>query len=1280
MSTESAFATLRWCYIIGDDSGIRVYRPRQVPEMVNRLSLDALRARFGGEKRREETLLDEIGAAASSAPRFDQAFETLANAIRAVVPFDRMSIRFADLEDGTFTEAYFTGVEIPGHDAGAEVPLEGTITEAAARDRKPIRVGEDLPEVLASRFPGAQAAIESGLRSVLMVPMAPRGQIVPTLMLASKEPAAYTDHHLDLAALAARKIAGPLANAIANAQVQLSLQQQLDERERQVSDLQEGASSIQGELEELHERTALAVTDSALAQALAGVALAAGATIDGDDAYVELAQKMKALVAFDQLEIAVVDAGLGTAGIAVVNDAGYTAPHADGVAIGGTHLEQLVRDRAGIIGGAELASAAGEAKESEAASAMSVPLVAGGAVLGALTFLSSEAGAYTDEDLALGAQIGDQVSGAFAASEALERLTRESEERTTLADIGRLAGSSGDLTSGLDSAVETIQRLVQFDLSLVESVDEAPTVLWVWGEAGPAIGSASQMEEGSRGNMQSGNGLVAAFESPEELQARFPDRSFITTGGFRSLLVVPVIAGESLAGVLYLCSTAPIAYDGGDLALAERIGSQIALAVALSHRIEGMRRQADGATKESAVFAEMGKALASRPNVQEAYSAVLDLLRGMVSFDRVGVATVDGEDGTLMYRYVEGTEEAGFRPNAPQQLDGTTVQEAVSAGAGFIVQKAAPEAITSRFPALVTGVNSGLRSFVEAPIFVGGQIAGSIGIGSASRVYSDTDLAAVERVGSLLSLPIEMARLDDAHKQDTREQVVFAEMGRTLASTLDIRMVYDRIADYMRRLVPYDRMALWTVDLAGENLIGSYSAGDGDGPTEEAGSLPLGSGASENGDKDAASQGDASSLPQRLAEFLRSSAVGMPSLLVIPLEFAGETVGMISLRSSMPSAYTRKDAAIAERFAAHLAGAVSNSQLYIESKQVEDAVRDVVERLDLAVLGSGDGLWDWKIPSSEVWWSQRYKELIGYTPGLGNGGMGGWASRLHPEDRARVLEALKAHIESKGPYRVEYRLSTSSGDYRWFSDRGQAIWDESGEAVRMAGSLRPITEATARATASAAAPGGTHDIIAPYLALEVFRSALLTARPEASDLNESGYVEAIVSAGRPLRLLLDGLDTLRSAMDAEVSAATVDLTSMARSIISDLRRRESGSRTTSVARGLKVEGDQALLRLLMEKLLENAWRFTGTREKGRIVVGAEERDGETAFFVRDNGVGFHMTDAENLFGLFQRLHSPTDFDGVGLGLVTARLLVTRQGGRIWAEAEPGKGATFFFTI
>ena len=636
MSTESAFATLRWCDIIGDESGIRVYRPRQVPEMVNRLSLDALRARFGGEKGREETLLDEIGAAASSAPRFDQAFDTLADAMRAVVPFDRMSIRFADLEDGTFTEAYFTGVEIPGHDAGAEVPLEGTITEAAARDRKPIRVGEDLPEVLASRFPGAQAAIESGLRSVLVVPMAPRGQIVPTLMLASKTPAAYADHHLDLAALAARKIAGPLANAIAiaNAHVQLSLQQQLDERERQVSDLQEAATSIQGELEELHDRTASAVADSALAQALAGVALAAGATIDRDDAYVELAQKIKALVAFDQLEIAVVDAGLGTASIAVVSDAGYTAPHADGVAIDGTHLEQLVRDRVGIIGGAELASAAGETQESEAASAMSVPLVDGGAVLGALTFLSSEAGAYTDEDLALGAQIGDQLSGAFAASEALERLTHESEERTTLADIGRLAGSSGDLTSGLDSAVETIQRLVQFDLGLVESVDEAPTVLWVWGEAGPAIGSAGQMEEGSRGNMQSGNGLVAAFESPEELQARFPDWSFITTGGFRSLLVVPVVAGESLAGVLYLCSTAPRPYDGGDLALAERIGSQIALAVDLSRRIEGMRRQTDGVTKESAVFAEMGKALASRPNVEEAYSAVLDLLRGMVSFDR----------------------------------------------------------------------------------------------------------------------------------------------------------------------------------------------------------------------------------------------------------------------------------------------------------------------------------------------------------------------------------------------------------------------------------------------------------------------------------------------------------------------------------------------------------------------------------------------------------------------------------------------------------------------
>jgi light-regulated signal transduction histidine kinase (bacteriophytochrome) len=118
----------------------------------------------------------------------------------------------------------------------------------------------------------------------------------------------------------------------------------------------------------------------------------------------------------------------------------------------------------------------------------------------------------------------------------------------------------------------------------------------------------------------------------------------------------------------------------------------------------------------------------------------------------------------------------------------------------------------------------------------------------------------------------------------------------------------------------------------------------------------------------------------------------------------------------------------------------------------------------------------------------------------------------------------------------------------------------------------------------------------------------------------------------------------------------------------------------SIAPGLSADADPMLARLILRELIANAWKFTARREVAHVVVGSQKVDGELAFFVRDDGVGFDLRYAEHLFGVFQRMHPPGEFEGDGVGLAMVQRLVRRHGGRCWAEAEVDHGATFFFRL
>jgi signal transduction histidine kinase len=169
--------------------------------------------------------------------------------------------------------------------------------------------------------------------------------------------------------------------------------------------------------------------------------------------------------------------------------------------------------------------------------------------------------------------------------------------------------------------------------------------------------------------------------------------------------------------------------------------------------------------------------------------------------------------------------------------------------------------------------------------------------------------------------------------------------------------------------------------------------------------------------------------------------------------------------------------------------------------------------------------------------------------------------------------------------------------------------------------------------------------------------------------------------------LIDDMLTLSRVSRSELGWEPVDLAAIAREVVVHLRQREPG-RTVEVVvpAELKAAGDPRLLRIALENLLGNAWKFTGKCAAPRIEIGAGPTPPDAhlgaspVFFIRDNGAGFDPAYAAKLFGAFQRLHSNADFPGTGIGLATVQRVIHRHGGRIWAEAQVGQGATFFFTL
>jgi len=209
----------------------------------------------------------------------------------------------------------------------------------------------------------------------------------------------------------------------------------------------------------------------------------------------------------------------------------------------------------------------------------------------------------------------------------------------------------------------------------------------------------------------------------------------------------------------------------------------------------------------------------------------------------------------------------------------------------------------------------------------------------------------------------------------------------------------------------------------------------------------------------------------------------------------------------------------------------------------------------------------------------------------------------------------------------------------------------------------------------------SHDLRAPLRAIDGFSEALLDEYQDR--LNEEGktYLRYLQEGSREMSDLIDGLLKLSRSTRGGIAPEPVDLSALAATVSEALRKAAPERRVeVTIAPDVMAVADPRLLRVVMENLLGNAWKYTGRTAEPRIEFGVEDQEGQSVYFIRDNGSGFDMDYADKLFLPFQRLHDVSEFAGIGIGLATVERIIRRHEGRIWARGAVGEGATFYFTL
>jgi PAS domain S-box-containing protein len=420
----------------------------------------------------------------------------------------------------------------------------------------------------------------------------------------------------------------------------------------------------------------------------------------------------------------------------------------------------------------------------------------------------------------------------------------------------------------------------------------------------------------------------------------------------------------------------------------------------------------------------------------------------------------------------------------------------------------------------------------------------------------------------------------------------------------------------------------------------------------------------------------------------------------------GYRIGVISAMFARPPARREAVIAILQLFAARAAAE-------IERRETESALRSSEARFRSLSESSPVGVYQFDPYGNCVYVNKRWSEITGipYKEALHKG----WRDKLPPDELERLLVAWQTFTSGRGEFSHKLRFDhPSDGNTRWIQFHARRLRAATGELAGFVGTIDDITtemtaeaeirrlnasleERVAERTAQLAAANAeleafsysvSHDLRSPLRAVDGFSRAIAEDYNAALDETGHDYLRRIREASQRMAQLIDDLLRLSRATRTQMRVDAIDLAALAQTVAAELREADTPGRQVEFVcpATLPVRADRDLMRIVLDNLLGNAWKYTRRQPAPRIEFSvASPADDESepsgpVYTISDNGAGFDMRYAGKLFAPFQRLHTRAEFEGTGIGLATVRRIITRHGGRVWVESAPEQGTRLHFTL